>query len=164
MPLLLKSQPGCLLCVLRNTEGPKIFINATIIGRTALNYRYCSFCSSNNIMSSQVNVRMMLNWRKGMQIHLPLQWKQQHSHSPTSPLVLHLLLLFQLEEAGLEMLTRHRGISVHLCLCECRCNVLISNCLWIRPLLLSLKSTWASLYFVITSTNFLDSTACWETK
>lgn len=29
-----------------------------------------------------------------------------------------------------------------------------------RPLLLSLKSTWASLYLVITSTNFLDSTAC----
>lgn len=37
---------------------------------------------------------------------------------------------------------------------------LISSCLWMRPLLLSLKSTWASLYLVITSTNFLDSTAC----
>lgn len=37
---------------------------------------------------------------------------------------------------------------------------LISSCLWMRPLLLSLKSTCASLYFVITSTNFRDKTAC----
>lgn len=42
------------------------------------------------------------------------------------------------------------------------CHSLISSCLWIRPLLLSLKSTWASLYLVITSTNFLDRTACWN--
>lgn len=41
------------------------------------------------------------------------------------------------------------------------CNSLISSCRAIRPLLLSLKSTWASLYFVITSTNFLARIACW---
>lgn len=37
---------------------------------------------------------------------------------------------------------------------------LISSCRAIRPLLLSLKSSWASLYFVITSTNFLARMPC----
>lgn len=41
-------------------------------------------------------------------------------------------------------------------------NSLISSWRAIRPLLLSLKSICASLYFVITSTNFLARIACWE--
>lgn len=41
------------------------------------------------------------------------------------------------------------------------CHLLISSCLWILPLLLSRKDTCVSLYWVITSTNFLDSTVCW---
>lgn len=41
------------------------------------------------------------------------------------------------------------------------CHLLISSCLWILPLLLSRKDTWVSLYCVMTSTNFLDSTVCW---
>lgn len=40
------------------------------------------------------------------------------------------------------------------------CHSLISSCLWILPLLLSRKDTCVSLYFVMTSTNFLDSTVC----
>lgn len=39
-------------------------------------------------------------------------------------------------------------------------NSLISSCRAMRPLLLSRKSTWASLYLVITSTNFLARMAC----
>lgn len=42
-----------------------------------------------------------------------------------------------------------------------RGHALISSCLWIRPLLRSLKSTCASLYLVITSTNLRDRTECW---
>lgn len=44
------------------------------------------------------------------------------------------------------------------------CHSLISSCLWILPLLLSRKDTWVSLYWVMTSTNFLDNTVCWGHK
>lgn len=57
----------------------------------------------------------------------------------------------------------HHGRPSRSFIWQCRgrdYRSLISSCLWMRPLLLSLKSTWASLYLVITSTNFLDSTAC----
>lgn len=39
-------------------------------------------------------------------------------------------------------------------------HVLISSCRWIRPLLRSRKSTCASLYLVMTSTNFRERTEC----
>ena len=97
---------------------------------------------------------------------LPLQWTRQHFHSPTSPPARHPLSLSQLkrkekkERKGLMT----RKAVIYLYFTVCRRNLLISSCLWMRPLLLSLKSTWASLYFVITSTNFLDSTACWEAE
>lgn len=41
---------------------------------------------------------------------------------------------------------------------------LISSCRWILPLLLSRKDTWVSLYCVMTSTNFLDRTVCWNKR
>lgn len=40
-------------------------------------------------------------------------------------------------------------------------HALISSCRWIRPLLRSRKSTCASLYLVMTSTNLRDRTECW---
>lgn len=43
-------------------------------------------------------------------------------------------------------------------------HALISSCRWIRPLLRSRKSTWASLYLVITSTNFRERTECCGSK
>lgn len=55
----------------------------------------------------------------------------------------------------------HQDLSSVCLVLIINCNSLISSCRAIRPLLLSLKSTWASLYFVITSTNFLARIACW---
>lgn len=43
-------------------------------------------------------------------------------------------------------------------------HLLISSCRWILPLLLSRKDTWVSLYWVMTSTNFLDRTVCCNKK
>lgn len=56
--------------------------------------------------------------------------------------------------------TNQRNVSMLRFYKIMSCNSLISSCLAIRPLLLSLKSTCASLYFVITSTNFLARMAC----
>lgn len=104
--------------------------------------------------------------------HAPLQWTRPRCHSPASlpaPRLWSLSRLRQDEAAHRDRKagSEHSGRPLRSFIWHGEGHhhhSLISSCLWMRPLLRSLKSTWASLYLVITSTNFLDSTACWEKK